>query len=78
MSAASTFCAASAIVSALMMGKPLSASRAASLKGKLKVFVGNHQVNGDPRKIVLKPHEIITIEQGRTVTPPPFQFPPGL
>jgi hypothetical protein len=59
-------------------GQPLSATKAASLSGKLKVFVGTGRVSGDPRSIVLKPHELITIEQGRTVVPPPFQFPPGV
>jgi hypothetical protein len=58
--------------------QPLSATKAASLSGKLKVFVGNRQVSGDPRAIVLKSHELITIETGRTVEPPRFQFPPGL
>jgi hypothetical protein len=59
-------------------GKPLSATRAASLSGKLTIFRGNSRYTGDPRAIVLTPHELITIEQGRTVKPPPFQFPPGL
>jgi hypothetical protein len=59
-------------------GQPLSAARAASLKGRLKVFVGGRRVSGNPRAIVLKPHELITIEQGRTVAPPPYQFAPGL
>jgi hypothetical protein len=59
-------------------GKPLSATRAASLTGKLRFYVGNKQVSGDPRKIVLSPHELITIEQGKKVPPAPFQFPPGL
>ena len=59
-------------------GQPLSATRAASLSGKLKVFVASRRVSGDPRVIVLKPHELITIEQGRTVEPPPFRFPAGL
>jgi hypothetical protein len=58
--------------------EPLSRTRAASLNGKLKVFVGSRQISDDPRSIVLKPHELITIEQGRTVEPPPFAFPPGL
>jgi hypothetical protein len=59
-------------------GKPLSRTRAASLNGALKVFVGQKPVNGDPRAIVLKSHELITIEQGRTVTPPGYHFAPGL
>jgi hypothetical protein len=59
-------------------GKPLSATRAGPLHGPLKVFVGRARVSGDPRSIVLKPHELITLETGRTVTPPPFAFPPGL
>jgi hypothetical protein len=59
-------------------GQPLSATRAASLRGKLEVFVDGRQIAGDPRAIVLKSHELITIEQGRTVKPPPYQFAPGL
>jgi hypothetical protein len=59
-------------------GQPLSRTRAASLHGALKVFVGTKRVNVDPRTIVLRPHELITIEQGRTVPPPPYQFAPGL
>jgi hypothetical protein len=59
-------------------GKPLSKTQAAGLKGDLKVFVGNRAFSGDPRTIVLKPHELITIEQGKVVEPPPFTFPPGV
>jgi hypothetical protein len=59
-------------------GQPLSPSRAGPLKGQLTVFVGKKRFTGDPRKLVLKPHELITIEQGRTVPPPPFTFPPGV
>jgi hypothetical protein len=59
-------------------GKPLSKTQAAGLKGNLKVFVGNRAFGGDPRTIVLKPHELITIEQGKVVEPPPFTFPPGV
>jgi hypothetical protein len=59
-------------------GKPLSKTRAASLSGKLEVFVGDRRFSGDPRSIVLKPHELITIEQGRAVKPPGFTFPAGL
>jgi hypothetical protein len=59
-------------------GQPLSRTRAASLQGPLKVFVGAKRVNVDPRTIVLQPHELITIEQGRTVTPPRYRFAPGL
>ena len=59
-------------------GKPLSKTQAAGLKGNLKVFVGNRAFSGDPRTIVLKPHELITIEQGKVVEPPPFTFPPGV
>jgi hypothetical protein len=59
-------------------GQPLSATQAASLHGKLKVFVGRQRVNENPRNVVLKPHELITIEEGRTVTPPSYTFAPGL
>ena len=53
-------------------GKPLSTTQADGLKGKLKFFLDNRQYTGDPRAIVLKPHELITIEQGKIVEPPPF------
>jgi hypothetical protein len=59
-------------------GQPLSRTQADGLKGTLKVFVGNRAYTGDPRSIVLKPHELITIEVGQTVPPPPFRFPAGL
>jgi hypothetical protein len=58
--------------------QPLSRTQADGLNGKLKVFVGNREYTGDPRAIVLKRHELITIEVGKTVPPPPFRFPPGL
>jgi hypothetical protein len=59
-------------------GQQLSPTHAAGLTGKLKVFVGNREYSGNPRNIVLEPHELITIEQGKVVEPPPFTFPPGL
>jgi hypothetical protein len=59
-------------------GQPLSRTRAASLHGQLTVFVGDKRVTANPRAIVLKPHELITIEQGRIVPPVPYQFAPGL
>jgi hypothetical protein len=59
-------------------GKPLSKTQANTLKGNLKFFIGDRQYTGDPRAIVLKPHELITIQQGKVVPPPPFTFPPGV
>ena len=59
-------------------GQPLSPTQAASLHGKLTVFVDKRRFSGNPRNVVLKPHELITIEAGRTVTPPPYTFAPGL
>ena len=58
-------------------GKPLSKTQADGLKGKLKFFLDKKEYTGDPRKIVLTPHELITIEQGKVVEPPPFTFPPA-
>jgi hypothetical protein len=58
--------------------QPLSRPQADGLKGKLELFVGKRRFTGDPRAIVLKRHELITIEVGRTVPPPAFRFPPGL
>jgi hypothetical protein len=59
-------------------GKPLSKTQADGLKGNLKFFLDKQEYTGDPRKIVLTPHELITIEQGKVVEPPPFTFPPGV
>jgi hypothetical protein len=59
-------------------GQPLSKARAANLTGPLHVFVGNKPYTGDPSAIKLTPHELVTIEQGKVVKPPPYTFAPGL
>jgi hypothetical protein len=59
-------------------GRPLSATRAGPLRGDLKVFVGTKRISGDPSRLVLHAHDVITIEQGREVPPPPYRFEPGV
>jgi hypothetical protein len=59
-------------------GQPLSRTRATNLTGPLHVFVGQKPYTGNPRNIKLTPHELVTIEQGKVVKPPPYTFGPGL
>ena len=60
-------------------GEPLNAHNVAGLKGKVRVFVDRKPYAGDARKIVLTPHEQITLEVGRPfVAPPVYVFPQGL
>ncbi|HZQ72267.1 MAG TPA: hypothetical protein VFB08_05080 [Burkholderiales bacterium] len=60
-------------------GRALSPANVAGLKGKLRVYVDGKPFAGDPRAIVLKPHEQITLEVGEpAVTPPTYAFPEGL
>jgi hypothetical protein len=59
-------------------GQPLSKDQATNLKGPLHVFVGKKAYTGDPAKIKLTPHGLITIESGKSVPPPSYTFPAGL
>jgi hypothetical protein len=43
-----------------------------------KVFVGRKRITTNPRNLVLHAHDVITIEQGREVPPPPYRFEPGV
>jgi hypothetical protein len=59
-------------------GQPLSRTTATNLSGKLRFYVGNKLYTGDPRKIKLTPHGMVTIEQGKVVKPAKYTFPAGL
>ncbi len=59
-------------------GQPLNQRQAASLHGPLHVFADRQPYSGDPRSIVLTPHQVITIEAGQTAPPPDFVFPSGV
>jgi hypothetical protein len=59
-------------------GQPLSRTQATNLSGPLRFYVGKKLYKGDPRNIKLTPHAVITVEQGKKVTPPNFTFTGGL
>jgi hypothetical protein len=60
-------------------GEPLTRTDVAGMKGPVHTFVDGRPFNGDPRSIVLKAHEQITLEVGEpVVTPPVYIFPRGL
>jgi len=59
-------------------GQPLNQRQAAGLHGQLHFFADGKPYSGDPRNIVLAPHQLITIEAGQTVPPPDFVFPSGV
>ena len=53
--------------------------RVLAFKGRVAAFVGSRRVAGDPRRIPLGPHTVITLEIGRYVRPHAnYAFPPGL
>ena len=60
-------------------GQSLSNRRVLSFRGPVMAFVGRGRVAGDPRRIELRPHLVVTLEVGRYVRPHfPYVFPPGL
>ena len=60
-------------------GQPLSSRRVLSFRRPVMAFVGRGRVAGDPRRIELRPHLVVTVEVGRYVRPHfPYVFPPGL
>ena len=63
----------------LETGKGAKADNVAGLRGRLRVYVDGKAFSGDPRAIVLKPHEQIALVVGSpAVTPPTYAFPEGL
>jgi hypothetical protein len=50
-------------------GRPLSRRRVLSFRGRVRAYVGSEPVTGDPRRIALVPHAVITLEIGRYVRP---------
>ena len=60
-------------------GQPLSGRRVLSFHGPVAAFTGRRRVAGDPRRIALRPHSVITLEIGRHVRPHfPYAFPRAL
>jgi hypothetical protein len=66
-------------------GQPLEAGRrakagnVAGLRGRVRAYVDSRPFGEDPRTIVLKPHEQITLVVGEPgVAPPAYAFPEGL
>jgi hypothetical protein len=63
-------------------GQPLSATQIATFPVSdaepLHAFVNGKPFAGSPDQIQLDAHELITLEIGRQVPPPGFDFPPGL
>jgi hypothetical protein len=58
-------------------GQPLSHRRVLSFRGRVNAFVGSGRVGGDPRRIGLGPHVVVTLEIGRYVRPHAnYVFPP--
>ena len=63
----------------LEAGKGAKAANVAGLRGRLRVYVDGKRFSEDPRGIVLKPHEQITLVVGEpAVAPPAYAFPEGL
>lgn len=59
-------------------GEPLSTDGAAGFSGPVAVYVDGQQYTGDPRALVLKAHQQITLEVGTPrVAPPIYAFPSG-
>src|SRR3954466_2745305 len=59
-------------------GQPPAGNKGAGLRGKVRAYVDGKLCSGDPRRIVLKPHEQITLVVGEPgVQPPAYAFPEG-
>lgn len=59
-------------------GRPLTAMNIAGWHGPTRIFVNGRRFDGNPRNIVLKPHEQLTLESGPPfVAPPVYSFPAG-
>lgn len=59
-------------------GQPLSPRRAASFSGPVSVFVNGAPQPGDPRRLVLRPHDEVVLEVGPHVPPHhSYTFPPN-
>jgi hypothetical protein len=59
--------------------QPLSRTRLASFRGRVRVFVAGRRRHGPPGEVPLTPHAEIVLEIGPAVPPhATFTFPPGL
>lgn len=52
-------------------GEPLSAAQVGPFKGPLTIFVNGTPYQGDPRSIPLRAHQVVTLEVGTPIVPPP-------
>jgi hypothetical protein len=60
-------------------GQPLSRSRLAGFRGRVRAHVGGGPWSGDPRAIPLTRHAQVVLQVGPRVTPhSSYAFPPGL
>jgi hypothetical protein len=60
-------------------GQPLSGTRMAGFRGRVRAYVGGRRWPGDPRAILLRRHAQIVLEVGGYVPPHArYMFPPGL
>jgi len=59
-------------------GQPLTRTQVGPFKGDVTAFVNGETYNGDLRAIPLRSHQIITLEVGTPVVPPPnYKLPPN-
>ncbi len=59
-------------------GQPLTRDNVAGLKGPVTAYVNGVKYDGDLRLISLKSHQLITLEVGTPLVPPPnYSFPPN-
>jgi hypothetical protein len=60
-------------------GQPLSRTRMAGFRGRVRAYVGGRGWRGDPRAILLRRHAQIVLEVGAYLPPHArYMFPPGL
>lgn len=59
-------------------GQPLSRRRVLSFHGPVRAYAGRQRAEGDPRRLRLREHAVITLETGRYVPPhASYAFPRG-
>jgi len=58
-------------------GQPLSRHQIGPARGDVTVLVDGRRFPGDPRDVVLRPHEAIQLNLGQEVEFLPFEFPPN-
>ncbi len=63
-------------------GQPLSTTEAGAISAAsgqtLRFYVNGQPYPGDPQQLPLNQHDVITVESGQVVAPPPYTFPADL